>query len=128
MFYYYLNSLLPYTKRFIRYLDVSFAMTEVIEELADELEEYGSSRADFRNLSQDERERIAGQLVIARAQARAPDSDYWDNERYVSQMIEKRVQYSYEAGKAGLDPEEARAIWWNCVYEEAAPCDKDKLV
>ncbi len=104
------------------------SMTEVIKELADELEEYGSSRADFRNLSQDERERIARQLVIARAQARSPDSDKWDNERYVSQMIKKRVQYSYEAGRAGLDPEEARAIWWNCVYDDPAPVDRDKLV
>lgn len=91
------------------------------QELAERLEEYGSSRADFRELSDDERDRVANLLLIARNQSNLDGG----TDRH---MIMNRSQYFHTCGEVGISYGEARNIWWTFVHESPAPADRADLV
>jgi hypothetical protein len=103
-------------------------MSDATRELASSLEDHGTSRADFRDISDDERHAIARQLVIARAQAQSPEQEVWKEEQYRWHMRRKKELYYYECGAAGLDRKEAEQIWWSVVYDNPAPYKRDSLI
>lgn len=104
-------------------------MSEVIEELAQSLEEYATSRADFRDAGDGQRYRIARWLVIARSQARASNApEEKRTGRYGGHLIDKKNRYFHACGRAGISVKEANTMWWNYVYENAAPYQRVRLV
>lgn len=101
--------------------------SETVEEVADALEEHGSSRANFRDVSDNERRLIARQLILGRSQANASNAD-WDDMSFRSRMLETRVAYAYECGQAGMSPRESRYVWWNFVHDDPPPVSRDELI
>lgn len=93
-----------------------------------ELEEYGSSRADFRHLSNAQRERLERTLKAAYSQASNAESEDWDDPKFRRAMRRKRTAWSYQAGRYNLPSHECNYIWWNFVYDKPAPYQRDKYV
>lgn len=102
------------------------------EIVAEELEEYGTSRADFRELSQAQREEIAKPLARARRMASKRDDtepDEWKRTGVWRSHLEKEKNtYNYVCGEYGIDKKEVRVMWWNYVYEHAPPYMRNRLV
>ena len=94
-------------------------MSEAIEELANELEERASSRANFNQLSGNERRNVARYLIIARSQARNSGN---------SDLTDAKVQFFYTCGEVGVPFNEARNLWWTVVHNNPAPYDREDLV
>lgn len=104
-------------------------MSEAVEELAAALEEHGTSRADFRDVSDSQRYTIARWLVIARSQANASNAPEDKTQgRYGEHLVRKKNRYFHACGRAGIEVKEANAIWWSAVYGGAAPVERRKLV
>lgn len=98
-------------------------VSSAVRELAAELEDHGTSRANFRSLSDSDRYRVARVLVIARSQVNATNADF-DNSRFRWHMHRKKEEYLYVCGDVGISMEEARGIWWSVVYGGVAPVDR----
>ena len=104
-------------------------MTGHINEVADSLEDYASSRADFRNADSSQRWAIARLLVIAKSQVTASNEpEDKTTGRYGTQLVQKKCSYYHACGRAGVSMKEANAIWWNFVYDNAAPNERANLV
>jgi hypothetical protein len=105
--------------------------TEHIETVANDLEEYGSSRADFHQVSDEHRKSIARKLVIARNQAhrRAEGGEnLWESKKFKSHMRRKKISFFHSCGSAGVSFEEANFIWWEFVYDGVAPSKREQFV
>lgn len=102
-------------------------MTTAAERLADELEEYASSRANFERLSAEERERVARHLASARAQVENRGQQTRTGP-YGYHLIDKRSRFFYECGRAGIKHREAERLWWHVVYSGPPTVDKDARV
>lgn len=103
-------------------------MSNAVKEMAAELEEHASSRANFQNVSDDDRWEIARELTIARAQAQDPNSDVWEKPPYREAMRRKKEVFHHRCGKAGIPIHEANYIWWNAVYGGVPPYQRNKVV
>lgn len=104
-------------------------MSEAVRELAGSLEGHGTSRADFREVSDSQRYQIARWLVIARSQANASNApDDKTQGRYGEHLARKKNRYFHACGRAGIGVKEANAIWWSAVYGGAAPVERTRLV
>jgi len=104
-------------------------MSEAVVELAAELEQHGTSRADFRDVSDSQRYHIARWLVIARSQVNASNAPEDKTQgRYGEHLIEKKNRYFHACGRAGIGVKEAKSIWWSAVYGGAAPVERRKLI
>lgn len=91
-------------------------MSRKSEQLAQELESYGSSRADYRDASDEQREAVAKELVVARSQVEN-DAPHTRDGRYGEILIGVRARFYYHCGKVGIALEEANYLWHNYVYE-----------
>lgn len=98
-------------------------VSSAVRELATELEDHGTSRANFRSLSDSDRYRVARVLVIARSQVNATNADF-DNDKFRWHMHRKKEEYFYVCGDVGVDWDEASYIWWSAVYGGVAPVDR----
>jgi hypothetical protein len=103
-------------------------MTEVVESLANELEEHATSRADFSRLSENDRHRIARVLVLARVQSVPRGSPEWDNDTFRAEMRRQKERLMFLCGGAGIDEQEARAVWWSVVYDDIPPVYRPEVV
>lgn len=106
-------------------------MTEAIQELADSLEEHASNRADFRDVNDAQRYRVAEQLFLAQAQVNAnnaPDDTLAGDRAYTNQLLRKRDSYIHACGQAGIDMKESRQMWWSAVYGGLAPYRRSRNV
>lgn len=97
----------------------------MIAEIAGSLEDYGSSRANFQQAMPDERVAVAKQLLIAKSQH---ENSGEPDEPYKAHMAQKCARYFHECGKAGIDINEAKYIWWNFVYDDPDPNERDSLI
>lgn len=103
-------------------------MKEEVTEIATTLESYGTPRADFRQLSAQDRRAIARQLVIASSQLVEPEAEQWDDPDYRASMRRVRQNYMYECGKSNVDRDEARYIWNNVLYPQCSPHERRHLI
>lgn len=103
-------------------------MSDEVTELATSLESYGTPRADFRGLSEQDRRAIAKQLVIASTQVVEPESYKWDDPDYRASMRRVRENYMYECGKSDLDRDETRHLWNNVLYPLCSPHERRHLI
>jgi hypothetical protein len=89
-------------------------MAQAVTELADSLESHASSRANFHDVSDEHRHAVAEWLLIAhRQRENEPDNNRID--AYEQHLNKKQNNYFYQCGQAGIDIEEARAMWQNVV-------------
>jgi hypothetical protein len=89
-------------------------MAQRVTELANSLESHASNRATFHGASDKDRRAVAKWLTIARVQAQNEPDDNRERE-YNEHMNRKRNNYFYQCGRAGIDIEEARAMWSSVV-------------
>ena len=106
-------------------------MSDAIESIANELEDHGSNRIDLRDVTNSQRHQIAKWLVVARAQVNAtnsPDDTLSGSYEYADHLIDKKNQYFYACGNAGIDIKEANLIWYSVVYNELTPHRRKKNI
>lgn len=97
-----------------------------VSELAQSLEDYASSRAEFRNATNSQREKVASWLVQARVQVRASDAP--DNTRgagaYTRALSAKKNRFFYACAEADISISDAEGMWWNYVYDGIPPAER----
>jgi hypothetical protein len=94
--------------------------TEQIAELGESLEDYASNRAHFHELWDSARQQIAKQLIIAKNRVAATKEP--------GGLQSVKEQYVYLCGKYEIPYDEMNTIWWNYVYDNPAPAERQKFI